>query len=86
LFSLAAAFAQQPAGIRGMVRDAQSGEPLARVRVLLLATPYQAITDAEGRFDLSGVPPGGYILQVSTVGYRLAKKEFRLAEGQAQEF
>ncbi|MGC9971145.1 MAG: TonB-dependent receptor [Bryobacteraceae bacterium] len=86
MFSLAAAFAQQPAGIRGMVRDAQSGEPLARVRVLLLATPYQAITDAEGRFDLSGVPPGGYILQVSTVGYRLAKKEFRLAEGQAQEF
>jgi hypothetical protein len=86
VLSLALAGAQEPAGIRGIVRDAQSGEPLARVRVLLLATPYQAITDAGGRFELNGVPPGGYTMQVSTVGYRLAKKEFGVAAGQAQEF
>ncbi len=66
--------------------DAQSGEPLARVRVQLAATALQAVTDAKGNFALGGLQPGDYTLAVSTVGYRLEKKSFTLAAGEIKEF
>ena len=82
----AAAFAQRAAEVRGSVVDAQTGEPLARVRVQLLASTYQALTDDKGRFDLGMISPGGYTLQVATVGYRVARQEFRAAAGEIKEF
>jgi hypothetical protein len=87
-FLLACSLLGPPQGgaLRGVVLDAQSGEPLARVRVQLTATAFQTVTDDDGRFALPAVPPGDYILQVSTVGYRLVKKNFALAAGETQEF
>ncbi|MEK7407575.1 MAG: TonB-dependent receptor [Acidobacteriota bacterium] len=78
--------AQEPGQIRGLVVDAQSGEPLARVRVQLAATSSQATTDAKGNFALGGLQAGDYTLVVSTVGYRLLKKSFTLAAGETKEF
>lgn len=78
--------AQEGGTIRGLVLDAQTGEPLARVRVQLTATEFQALTDAQGRFALPPIPSGDYVLQVSTVGYRMVKKNFALASGEVQEF
>jgi len=68
------------------VLDAQSGEALGRVRVQLAASPFQAVTDEQGRFKFTGVEAGDYVLQVSTVGYRLLKKSFSLAAGEVKEF
>jgi outer membrane receptor for ferrienterochelin and colicin len=45
----------------------------------------QAITDERGTYRLDGIPAGSYTLQVSTIGYRLLKKEIRLEEGASQE-
>lgn len=72
--------------IYGTVRDAQTGEPLARVRIALAGTAWQTQTDPQGRFVLSGVPPGDYTLQAATVGYRMVRRAFTLAEGQQVEF
>jgi len=77
----------QAAGqVRGLVRDGQSGELLWRVRVQLTATSFQTVTDEQGRFEFTGVGEGDYVLQVSTVGYRLVKKNFALAAGEVKEF
>ncbi len=80
--------AQAPEGgwIWGVVLDAQSGEPLARVRVQLAGTSFQAVTDASGSFAITGLEAGEYTLQVSTVGYRLIQRRFSLAAGEAKEF
>ncbi len=78
--------AQEPGEIRGVVLDVRGGEPLARVQVQLLGTNHQTVTDAEGRFSLRQVPPGECLLHVSTVGYRLLKKQFTLAAGEVREF
>lgn len=78
--------AQAQGVITGLVRDAQSGEPLARVRVALVGTPWQAQTDAGGRFVLTAVRPGQYTLQAVTVGYRMMRRTFTLTEGQQVEF
>jgi outer membrane receptor for ferrienterochelin and colicin len=43
------------------------------------------VTDDQGAYRLEGVPPGTYTLYVSTIGYRLLKKDIRLEEGDSQE-
>ncbi len=77
---------QNADAVRGMVRDARGGEPLARVEVELQPGAERCITDSEGRFRFTGARPGDYVLRASTVGYRMAKQEFTLAPGEVKEF
>ena len=46
--------------ITGTVSD-NAGAHLANVTVRLDGTPYHAATDENGRFTLTGVPPGSYV-------------------------
>jgi len=66
------AFSQQFGGIRGQVVESDFGQPIARASVTILDTPFGAMTDDQGNFTVSGVPPGIYSLQVRGSGY-LAK-------------
>lgn len=63
------AFGQQFGGIRGQVVESDFGQPIARASVTILDTPFGAMTDDQGNFTLSGVPPGIYSLQVRGSGY-----------------
>jgi hypothetical protein len=88
LLGVCGAHCEEPtyAEIRGVVRDARGGEPLARVAVSLEGTLFHAITDGEGRFDIKALEPGDYTLRVSTVGYRLGITNFNLPAGEIKEF
>lgn len=88
LFGVCAAQCEEPnnAEIQGVVRDARGGEPLARVAVSLEGTPFHAITDVEGRFDIKALRPGKYILRISTVGYRLSLTNVELLAGETKGF
>ena len=48
--------------VRGAVYDSVKGEPLANALVYLSGTAYNSHTDSAGRFLISGVPPGGYVI------------------------
>jgi hypothetical protein len=85
-FAALPAFSQTPAEIQGSVVDARGGEALANVVVQLVGAPYRATTDSAGRFHITGLPPGDYTVNVSTVGYHLAKKAFHLDAGETKEF
>lgn len=78
--------ASESGTVRGVVRDAASGEALARVSIRLAPGEREALTDAGGRFELAGLAPGTYALQASTIGYRLAEQRFTLEPGEAREF
>ncbi|MCP5113967.1 MAG: TonB-dependent receptor, partial [bacterium] len=67
------------AEVSGTVVDTRGGEPLERVQIQLAGTEWRAVTDSSGMFRLGDVPPGDYVLHVSTVGYRLIKRGFTLA-------
>ena len=55
--------------VRGVVRDANSSEPLSYVAVVIDATQQGAMTDSLGNFNIPNVPIGRYNLHVSSIGY-----------------
>ncbi|HSW50409.1 MAG TPA: TonB-dependent receptor, partial [Bryobacteraceae bacterium] len=86
LAAIAASVAQEQGEVRGVVLDGRGGEPLDRVEVRLAPAAHSALTGREGRFVFQAVPPGDYQLRVSTVGYRLLRKNFSLSAGDIKEF
>lgn len=54
--------------IKGMVTDAQTGEPLTGVTIALLGTTTGTVTDVDGEYTLT-VEDSQAILQVSYIGY-----------------
>lgn len=61
--------------IRGRVVDAQTGEPLPWVNVMLEGTSLGAATDANGVYVILNVPPGEYTLVASMMGYKKIRIE-----------
>jgi hypothetical protein len=88
LFLLACTMARAQGGgeVRGSVVDARGGEALSNVVVQLVGGTYRTTTDAAGRFRIASVAAGDYVLNVSTVGYRLVKKPFHLDAGETKDF
>ena len=65
---LLAVQATQPAVV-GIVRDGQTGEPLAGAVVALPDIDRTVLTGADGRYALRGVPPGPHHVAVRRIGY-----------------
>ena len=76
----------QSGQVAGSIVDARGGEALSKVDVQLAGTSYRARSDEQGHFQIAGIPPGDYVLNVSTVGYRLARKPFHLDAGERKQF
>jgi TonB dependent receptor-like, beta-barrel/Carboxypeptidase regulatory-like domain/TonB-dependent Receptor Plug Domain len=76
-----AASCDQPT-LRGHVIDAGTGEPIAKVRVIVTGSQLGATTDDHGDFVITGLPAGEVELYVTTVGYGLVKKRVSLNEGE----
>lgn len=69
--------------ITGTVLESWEGKPLAGVTVMVRGTILAVTTDAQGRFQLTGVPPGVHTLQFSAPGYtRATLGEVLVAPGQ----
>lgn len=55
--------------LTGTVTDAQTGEPLASVNLVLPGTYRGAATDVDGAFTIEGIPGGAYEVRVTCLGY-----------------
>ena len=60
--------AQQTATVKGIVTDAQTGEPLIGVSVVVPGTTHGIATDVDGSYELNNVPEDGS-LEFSYLGY-----------------
>jgi CarboxypepD_reg-like domain len=74
-FLLVRSLFAQPQSYRlsGSVRDSASGKPIPAVSVFLDGTSKGTITLDDGTFLLTGIPPGGYQLVISAIGYATAE-------------
>lgn len=65
-----AAASQSPQGrITGLVTSSESGRPLEGARVLVNGTRLGAVTRADGRYAIVGVPAGSHHLRATMLGY-----------------
>jgi hypothetical protein len=68
-FSVYSLSAQNTGSISGKVQDKNTQELLIGASVFLEGTNLGALTDADGRFSLKGIPPKSYNLKIQYVGY-----------------
>ncbi|MCB0293834.1 MAG: carboxypeptidase-like regulatory domain-containing protein, partial [Calditrichaeota bacterium] len=66
--------AQSNLRLSGQVYDRHSRLPLAGVNVEVAGTPYGAVSDADGFFQVENIPPGSYTLRFSMIGYHDARQ------------
>jgi iron complex outermembrane receptor protein len=83
LFCTVAA-AQQLAAISGTVRDGETGEALVGCNIVVEGTTIGATTDAQGIFQLTGVPYGKATLAASFIGYETKRREIEIAQPYVQ--
>jgi hypothetical protein len=74
----------------GTVRDAANGKPMPSFslgvstrRGPLQRVPFAQLSfiDAQGRYELAGVPPGSYVVQVAAYGYAPSETNVEVPEG-----
>ncbi len=64
--------------VSGQVRDSSTGLPLQFANVFVNNTTINTVTDAQGKYSLSGISPGTYELVVSYVGYITLNRKIEL--------
>src|SRR5262245_42751005 len=89
-FSLAAPLIQENHGqdraiLRGRIADAKTGEPMAKVKVIVIGSNRSATTDGKGEFIFYDLAAGEIGLYVTSVGYGLVKKRVVLQAGDKNE-
>ena len=55
--------------ISGCIKSQEAGAPLAGVNIFVEGTALSTVTDANGRFSITNVPPGDYQVRAELVGY-----------------
>ena len=69
-------FSQAAHTIKGQVMNEAGGAPIANCSVFINSTSKGTVTDAAGRFELSNIPDGKYVLIVSSIGYETYVQPF----------
>jgi TonB-linked SusC/RagA family outer membrane protein len=75
--------AQQATSVAGRVTARETNEPLSDVRVIAVGTALFAVTNADGRYTIRGLPAGNVDIRVLRVGYQEQKKSATVSATQA---
>ena len=79
-----AAGAQATGTVRGVVREAASGQPISDVRVQVVGTTLLRSTGSDGTYEIRNVPVGNQTIRVSLIGYSRAERVVQVAAGETQ--
>ncbi len=76
-----AAFAAESGVIQGVVKDAQTGDPLPGANILVVGTSLGASSDLDGSFVIRNVPAGNYKIRTTYIGYRADEEAIEVTAG-----
>ncbi len=68
-FITASSVIAQTGGIRGVITDAETGETLIGVNVLISGTTFGAATGVDGDYEIDDIRPGEYTVRITYIGY-----------------
>ncbi len=68
--------------VEGIVRDAQTGDPLPGANVMIVKTSLGASTDINGRYTIREVSAGAHTLRATYVGYKQKEVAIDVREGE----
>jgi iron complex outermembrane recepter protein len=71
--------------IVGVLRDAETGEPVAAAQVRLREMRRSELSNAQGRFQFLDVRPGRYTVAVERIGYAPTERQVVVAAGQTTD-
>ncbi|MFT4834888.1 MAG: iron complex outermembrane receptor protein [Flavobacteriaceae bacterium] len=60
----------------------QKGDPLPGATIQLKSTKYNSVSDIDGKYKMSSIPAGDYLLKVSYVGFETLEKSLSINENQ----
>lgn len=66
--------------IQGIVRDDHTGQPIVGATLLLVKSNQGIFTDAEGRYQFTGLCPGKYEIECRIVGYQARRETVDLTD------
>jgi outer membrane receptor protein involved in Fe transport len=72
----------QTGSVNGTVVSAVSGQPLDGANVWVVDTNRSALTDAQGRFAISGVPAGPQRVKITRIGYAALVRDVVVGVGE----
>ena len=67
--------------VSGVVTVLDGGRPLAGATVVLDDSPHAAVSDSAGRYRVTGVPPGEYVLTVRRIGFEAVSARVTVVAG-----
>jgi protocatechuate 3,4-dioxygenase beta subunit len=83
--------AEKLASVQGEVRNSVSGMPVERAHVSLRGynsggfDKYGALTNAEGKFRIAGIPAGSYQVTLDRVGYVATRSQVTLTPDEKKD-
>lgn len=70
----------------GLVTDKQTGSPLAGASIYLHEVKMGAVTDANGKFLITDIPTGKYLLEISFQGFSTLIENIEISGNQTRNF
>jgi len=64
--------------VSGFVRDAETGDALPGVNIVLEGTMMGGATDLDGYFFIMNIPPGNFTLKATMMGYRTSQAKIQI--------
>jgi TonB-dependent receptor len=75
------AVAQKAGSLSGLVKDAQTGDPLPGTNVVFVGTSIGGTTNIYGKYAIQSIPPGTYTVRATYIGYTTRDFPVVIAEG-----
>jgi TonB-dependent receptor len=75
----------QNGSVKGVIKDAQTKEPLPYSNAVLVGTSLGSAADKDGNYVIKNIPPGKYTLRATYVGYKTEEVSIEVQKGRTIE-